>query len=400
MRIYSSLILSLALLVTLLLVVRAPGAPESSTVIAVDIMLEGNSATSVGPIQSCLSVDRGDTFDVDVTVTDVQELAGFQVRLNFDPQVVQIRGRQANFLLGEGGLEAGDINFPVTSGSWYYGYTNLPAQSGPGVLVRITLKALASGSTKLSLPLGPLDTALIDSGLSYIGVVGVTEGTVRVGSECTPAETPTVLPVTPALAHCERDGATLPQCEPNTVARVNRATSQLSVAKPLVNRRLERPRPGADGGRIGYLRRGGGGNGLLAGSGHSVLVALFLRPPRDQQPWGLRRHVRGSWPWAPHRRRRRRPVFRQQAAAQFQLVYCPQSGKWAISTWDGPNDTTIAEAIGTCPDTSVAAAYWLDPQTQGWLRYVAGRPEISNLTTVDEMQGILTLGGSTAPPGP
>jgi len=83
----------------------------------------------------------------------------------------------------------------------------------------------------------------------------------------------------------------------------------------------------------------------------------------------------------------------------FQLVNCPQSGKWAISTWDGPNDTTIAEAVGTCPDTSVAAVYWLDPQTQGWLRWVDGRPEISNLTTVDDMQGILTLGRSTTPPG-
>jgi hypothetical protein len=80
-------------------------------------------------------------------------------------------------------------------------------------------------------------------------------------------------------------------------------------------------------------------------------------------------------------------------------VNCPQPGKWVISTWDGPNSTAIAQAVGTCPDTSVAAAYWLDPQTQGWLRYVAGRPEITSLTTIDAMQGILTLGGVTAPPG-
>ena len=141
MRIYSWLILSLPLAAASLLVVRAPGAPASSIVIAVDMMPEGNSATSAGPIQSCLSVSSGDTFDVDVIVTDVQELAGFQVRLNFDPQVVQIEGRQADFFLSEGGLEAGDTNFPVTSGSWYYGYTNLPGRSGSGVLVRITLKA-------------------------------------------------------------------------------------------------------------------------------------------------------------------------------------------------------------------------------------------------------------------
>jgi len=80
----------------------------------------------------------------------------------------------------------------------------------------------------------------------------------------------------------------------------------------------------------------------------------------------------------------------------FQLRNCPQPGKWAISAWDGPNGTGTDTALATCT-TPVAAAYWLDPQTQAWLRYFDSRPEISNLVLLDGMQGMLILGGSAAP---
>jgi beta-lactamase superfamily II metal-dependent hydrolase len=42
----------------------------------------------------------------------------------------------------------------------------------------------------------------------------------------------------------------------------------------------------------------------------------------------------------------------------------------------------------------VAAAYMLDPLTEGWLRYFDNRPEISNLQMIDSMQAMLTLGGT------
>ena len=84
------------------------------------------------------------------------------------------------------------------------------------------------------------------------------------------------------------------------------------------------------------------------------------------------------------------------SSSSFQLYGCPQPGKWSISVWDGPDDTGTGEALATCP-SSIAAAYALDPQTQGWLRYFNGRPDISNLMTVDGLHGMLTLGGSAAP---
>jgi hypothetical protein len=74
------------------------------------------------------------------------------------------------------------------------------------------------------------------------------------------------------------------------------------------------------------------------------------------------------------------------------LHNCPQSGLWAISVWDGPNGTSTSAALATCTGASVSAAYSLDSATNAWLRYFAGRPDVSNLLTVDDMEGIITLG--------
>jgi hypothetical protein len=49
--------------------------------------------------------------------------------------------------------------------------------------------------------------------------------------------------------------------------------------------------------------------------------------------------------------------------------------------------------LATCGAGAVDAAYSLDPQTGGWLGWFAGRPDISNLTALAQMQGIITLGG-------
>jgi len=79
------------------------------------------------------------------------------------------------------------------------------------------------------------------------------------------------------------------------------------------------------------------------------------------------------------------------------MLNCPLAGKWSLSVWKGSDGTPAADALGTCTAAPVAAAYWLDAVSQGWLRYIAGRPEFSNLLTVNNAQPSLTL-GSLAPP--
>jgi hypothetical protein len=79
-------------------------------------------------------------------------------------------------------------------------------------------------------------------------------------------------------------------------------------------------------------------------------------------------------------------------AAQGTMQNCPTQGSWAISVWAGDDGTPTEEAFATCTETAIAAAYWIDPQTQTWMRYFAGLPELTTLTSLNNMQGVLALG--------
>ena len=85
-------------------------------------------------------------------------------------------------------------------------------------------------------------------------------------------------------------------------------------------------------------------------------------------------------------------------AQQGAMHNCPQAGKWAISVWDGADGTDTSEALATCGQGAVDFAYYIDPDTQAWLRYFAARTDISNLLTLNNMQGVLAYGAVGAPP--
>jgi len=76
---------------------------------------------------------------------------------------------------------------------------------------------------------------------------------------------------------------------------------------------------------------------------------------------------------------------------------CPQPGSWAIAVWGGDDGADPGEAFATCGDGAVLAAYGLEPQTGGWLGWFAGRPGLSTLSKLDDMQGVLALGSATGP---
>jgi hypothetical protein len=76
---------------------------------------------------------------------------------------------------------------------------------------------------------------------------------------------------------------------------------------------------------------------------------------------------------------------------------CPPAGKWSIAVWDGSSGAAAADALATCGPGAVDAAYSLDPQTGGWLRWFAGKPEASNMPPFNEMQGVLALRAATGP---
>jgi putative hemolysin len=87
----------------------------------------------------------------------------------------------------------------------------------------------------------------------------------------------------------------------------------------------------------------------------------------------------------------------QEWAPTGAMHNCPQAGKWAIAVWDGANSTHISQALSSCGDGAIEVAYFLDPETQVWSRWFLGEPEISNLSSLDDTQGLMALGGTGAP---
>jgi Tol biopolymer transport system component len=87
-----------------------------------------------------------------------------------------------------------------------------------------------------------------------------------------------------------------------------------------------------------------------------------------------------------------------------QVLNCPQAGKWSIAVWDAGADgadtdgdgTDTGEALGTCGEGVVDAAYFLDPDSQMWRRWFPGHPEISNFESVRHDQGFIAHGSPLA----
>jgi len=76
---------------------------------------------------------------------------------------------------------------------------------------------------------------------------------------------------------------------------------------------------------------------------------------------------------------------------------CPPAGKWSIVVWEGESGASADDALATCGAGTVAAAYSLDSDTGDWSRWFAGRPEVSNLPPLDDLDGVLALGAVAEP---
>jgi len=71
---------------------------------------------------------------------------------------------------------------------------------------------------------------------------------------------------------------------------------------------------------------------------------------------------------------------------------CPWLGEWTMAVWHGPDNTDVGQAVETCGEGRIAAAYRIDPETQAWEHWFADWPEASNLLRLDNGQAVLVLG--------
>jgi len=163
MRYASGILAAIALLVGGLLALSQPAEAQGDTAIGVDVGVDDNSPTSVGSVESCVSVRKDDTFTVDLFVSDVEDLLGWETYVAYDSTVVQVVDRDVQmFQAADSGSSVFNASEAVPGnddGLFRVAATdtrNPPVgDSGSGVLAKLTLKAISEGTT--SLDAGPTD---------------------------------------------------------------------------------------------------------------------------------------------------------------------------------------------------------------------------------------------------
>jgi len=139
-------------LVALAAILPGRGSAQEGLAVGVDADPSGNTATSLGPIDQCVSVAKDDKFQVDVFITDVNNLLAWETYFSFDGSIVNVTDLDVDL------FQAANANSDVfnaseslpSSGGLYrlgaidFGQPPSP-DSGSGVLARLTLKAVGAG---------------------------------------------------------------------------------------------------------------------------------------------------------------------------------------------------------------------------------------------------------------
>jgi hypothetical protein len=173
----------------------------------IDAITSGNQPASIGTLDECRSVDVGDTFEVDLVIEDVTDLIVFQASIGFDSTLLEIKDRNVDSMF----LAANDDSNVIDTSNRLpspppYGVSGVEigdpgaADSGSGVLARLTFEALKAGTATVEytrsdfdsdgeLDLGPYlkdakaDVIGDDDGDSYFDGEA-TGAVIEIGGEC------------------------------------------------------------------------------------------------------------------------------------------------------------------------------------------------------------------------
>ena len=141
----------------------APTIGQESLALGIDPNAEGNGPLTLGALDPCVSVSRGDVFDVDIYIRDVEELLAWQLYVGFDPAVLEVTGRDVEmFLASNAGSSVLDVSGRIDDPSLYpvaAADTSDPPtpDSGSGVLFRLSVRALDRGTSEIELIVRDVD---------------------------------------------------------------------------------------------------------------------------------------------------------------------------------------------------------------------------------------------------
>ncbi len=199
---------------------------NSAQAVRIDTDPTGNTADTVAGVEICREVSSGDTFDVDITIEDVTNLIAFDTALYYDKNMLAVVDRDVDFFLAiASGSNVRDQSDASPDADGYYGFRGLDtswkdpatAESGSGVLGRVTLEAVGPGVSTLSVNIPDISPAFHDNEADYLEPFGrygtwlgdVFDARIAVDEPCPTEATPIPPPpgVTPAVRPGEQPPA-------------------------------------------------------------------------------------------------------------------------------------------------------------------------------------------------
>ncbi len=203
-------------------VISASAQEDLGVGVGLDVDVTGNSATAVGQIDSCVAVELGSTFSIDVFVQNVPEhddiggggISGFSYNLLFDPAVVEVTSVDNEHMIAAlpefagFGFVDGDANegglqdpLPATTGNLRVDFGDLTpsVEAGDGVLSRLELFAKGQGESALrvvDIASERASPSIIDGVPNFFeyDIATVYNALVVVGGECGAEPTPYLPP--------------------------------------------------------------------------------------------------------------------------------------------------------------------------------------------------------------
>jgi hypothetical protein len=141
---------------------------SSSTIglLAIDANPEGNTATSLGPINGCSRVETEDQLNVDYVVDSIPQdrpMIAFEAEIHYDPQLLEVVAVDHDFLLGAVGdyrpVAGLTDRLPDSDGKFRLSVLDAASTTDPeanvergaGVLARITFRAKAAGVSEVAI---------------------------------------------------------------------------------------------------------------------------------------------------------------------------------------------------------------------------------------------------------
>jgi len=227
----------------------AVGTGQQGLSIGVDADPAGNTATSLGPIDPCVRIDKGDSFDVDLFVTNVDDLFAWEIYFSFDGDVVNVTDRDVKlFQAANANSDVFDASESLPSGGGLYrlGAADIAQppspDSGSGVLARLTLEAVGAGLSPATvttldvnndgkIDLGPQLSSTRGQPVGDADGDGFFDGPffnaqIAVGRDCPSGPAPTAAPTLTVPAPSPTEGST-PTVTPTVIP-----TSTAETASP------------------------------------------------------------------------------------------------------------------------------------------------------------------------